>query len=239
MCFSAEVSFASAAVLFPTGVYCLRIALRRRPRLWPIAVVPAVFGVQQACEGVVWLELDHDIEAVVNNVGAGYLFFALAFWPFWFSLAPTLMEPPGKTRRFLAVWTFLSTGWFWLAYLPLLTDPLGASARVHHDSIEYEYVEVNTESALVRWGLRGLYLVTATVPLVVSSWRRVLAIPMLLGVSSAVVAMLLYDQAFLSVWCLFAAMLSASFLYAILRADQPRPPHVELALLTPLRSARQ
>ncbi|HSQ54753.1 MAG TPA: DUF6629 family protein, partial [Gemmata sp.] len=92
---------------------------------------------------------------------------------------------------------------------------------------------------LVRWGLRGLYLVTATVPLVVSSWRRVLAIPMLLGVSSAVVAMLLYDQAFLSVWCLFAAMLSASFLFAILRANQPSPPHVDLALLTPLRSARQ
>ena len=64
MCFSPEVSFASAGVLVPTGLLCLRVTAHRAPQLWPLAVVPALFGVQQACEGFVWLGLNRGDDAL-------------------------------------------------------------------------------------------------------------------------------------------------------------------------------
>ena len=79
MCFSPEASFASAAVLVPFGTYTLRLAARTAPRLWPLALVPCVFGLQQACEGVVWLGLESGDDRLTRPAARAYLFFALAF----------------------------------------------------------------------------------------------------------------------------------------------------------------
>lgn len=208
MCFSPEVSFGAAAALIPTGVYCLRVAARRCPRLWPMALVPCVFGVQQAVEGIVWIGLrtgDHPLTTVAARV---YLFFALAFWPIWFSLAAAMVEKPGPRRVFLSVWAALSAGWL-VVYLPALTGSDGRTAHVCHSSVRYHYPD-SVLSAVGEWTVRGVYLLTAAGPLVISSARRVLAVPVTLGVSSAGVASVVYDHAYTSVWCLFSAALSAS-----------------------------
>ncbi len=213
MCFSPEVSFGAAAVLFPTGVYCLHTAARRCPRLWAMALVPCVFGVQQAVEGVVWIGLhsgDHPLTTAAARV---YLFFALAFWPIWFPLAAVLAEPPGRRRAFLAAWAAVSLGWL-AVYLPALTGSDGRAAHVCHHSVRYEYPDAAfPESA--GWVFRGVYLIFASAPLLIGSARRVLAVPVALGVAAAGVAAVLYDHAYTSVWCLFAAVLSASLAWAL------------------------
>jgi hypothetical protein len=223
MCFSPEVSFASAAVLVPTGAYCVWLAAQRVPRLWPVAVVPAIFGVQQACEGFVWLGLHHDDVALRAVAGRAYLFFALAFWPFWFPAAAALMEPPGVRRRLLVAWALASSAWFWLACLPALSGSAGGECCVRFDSIRYDYADGYASDPLARWGLRVLYVATAAVPLLLSSWRGALFLPVVLAVISATVTVLLFDYAFTSVWCLFAAVLSVSLVHAI-HSVVPRVP---------------
>lgn len=215
MCFSPEVSFASAAVLVPTGVYCLRTAARRAPRLWPLAVTPCVFGVQQAWEGLVWLGLNSGDEPLTSAAGRVYLFFALAFWPFWFSAGTALIETDPVRRRWLTVCAVLSTVWFWYVYLPVLTTPDGAASRVDHHSIRYAHPDAGGGIPFGPWGFRVAYLVTAAVPVLVSSSKRLLLPILALAFVTAGVAVLLNDHTFVSVWCLFAAVLSVVIVYTI------------------------
>lgn len=223
MCFSPEVSFASAAALVPTGMWAVWTAARNAPRLWPLAVVPAVFGAQQACEGLVWLGQRYGDETLKAAAGRAYLFFALAFWPFWFCASAALIEPERGRRRVLAALAVLSTGWFWFAYLPVFAEPGAAGSCVCGHSIRYTRADAVSANPTWGWALRALYLVTAAVPLLLSSLRRVLLLPVALGVGSAVVAAAVYDHALTSVWCLFAAVLSVSLVYAISTAARRAP----------------
>jgi hypothetical protein len=66
MSFSTPVSFAASALLLPAGFYGLRVASQNNPRYLPFAVIPVAFGVQQACEGLVWLGLEANSSTVVS-----------------------------------------------------------------------------------------------------------------------------------------------------------------------------
>jgi hypothetical protein len=221
MCFSPEVSFASAAVLVPTGMYAVWAAGRGAPRLWPLAVVPAVFGFQQACEGLVWLGQRYGDAGLTLVAGRAYLFFALAFWPFWFSASLALMEPERGRRCRLAALAALSTAWFWCVYLPVLLDPGAARSCVCRHSIRYAHPDA--PGYLGAPGLRLAYLLFAVIPVLMSSLRRALRPALVLGVGSAAVAAAVYDHAFTSVWCLFSAVLSVSLLWVIATAPRRVP----------------
>lgn len=216
MCFSPEVSFGAAAVLIPTGIYCVRVAARRCPRLWPFAVVPCLFGIQQAVEGVAWVGLQTGDQLTTVSAARLYLFFALAFWPVWFPLAAAISEPPNRLRKWLWAWTVVSTSWA-AAYLPVLSTGEGGNASICHYSIRYQYAD-STLLLNTAWAMRGLYLFTAATPLLLCSARRVLVLPVVLGTGSAVWAAVVYDHAYTSVWCLFSAVLSASILWTVHRA---------------------
>jgi hypothetical protein len=160
----------------------------------------------------VWLGLRYDDAQLKTVAARAYLFFALAFWPFWFSLSAVLIEPERARRRALTVAAALSTGWFWFMYLPVLGDPAAASSCVCGHSVRYAHSD---DGLLGTSGVRLAYLLSAAVPVVISSFRGVLILPLVLGVVSAGATVTLYDHAFTSVWCLFAAVLSAALIYTI------------------------
>ena len=87
MCFSATASFASTALLVPLGISALWRSWRNgRTDLGPLALMPVGFGLQQAMEGALWLELRRGpLEPEPHGAALAYLFFALAFWPIWWS----------------------------------------------------------------------------------------------------------------------------------------------------------
>ncbi len=55
MCFSTTASFAAFAVLSIAGVKTLSITKRKEAQMF--AAIPAVFGIQQLTEGLVWIGL--------------------------------------------------------------------------------------------------------------------------------------------------------------------------------------
>ncbi len=209
MCFSATASFAAGGLLLPAGGFCVWSALRKRPAYLALAVMPLAFGVQQCAEGVVWLALEDGDAIRTRTASLVFLFFATAFWPAWVPLQATVAEPPTWRRWALAALTAANCAWFWVLYFPLVAGPESLlHVRVAHHSIDYSFPDLAVNDVVSRPVLRLLYLGSVGTPLLLSTQGLGRLSGLGLGVS-AVVSALLFDHAFVSVWCFFAAVLSA------------------------------
>ena len=208
MCFSAEASFAAGFALVPAGIYCLWSAAMKKPSFLGLAVVPLAFGIQQISEGFVWHALDQDDSEQMRGPALVYLFFALAFWPFWFPFLTAVMEPQLLRKWIFVVFSVLASVWFWVLFYPLAVGPesLLKIQSVHH-SIQYDYPGLAVYTYIDRAPLRVLYFLTVALPPLLGSetWGR---IPGLVLGASALLAVLVFDYAFVSVWCYFAAVMS-------------------------------
>ena len=209
MCFSAAASFAVGGALIPAGAYCIGAAWLKKPSYLGLAAVPLFFGVQQISEGFVWNALHHGDAAQLRSASLFFLFFALAFWPFWFPFLTTIMEPEPRRKWSFAAISLAATAWFWILFYPLLVGPesLLRTERVEH-SIQYQYGDLAIYHYIDKGPLRILYLFSVALPPMFGSetWGRIPGI--VLG-ASALIAALVFDYAFVSVWCFFAAVLAA------------------------------
>ena len=103
MCVLAESSFGLAAVLVPVGAYCIKAASQRDVSFLPLSAVPLPFGVQQICEGLVWVGNDRDDGELTRMAALLFPFFALGFWLFWIPFSAMCFEERKAVRRLLAV----------------------------------------------------------------------------------------------------------------------------------------
>lgn len=202
MCFSAPASFVTAGV---TGVIGIAALTRvRGPRELPVAAAPLLFAVQQGIEGLLWLNLPLAPDGFLSGVLTFlFLFFAEAFWPFYAPLAVWLIEPSGYRRRLMAVCLGIGAGvgGYLLAWI-LGQAPLSTISGGH-----LVYGTGFRQPVIV--GVA--YLAATGLPLLLSSQRTMV----LLGVvvlTGLVVAYAFYWEAFISVWCFFAAAASVTIL---------------------------
>jgi len=202
MCFSATASFVTAGVTGAIGIVAL--ARANEARELPLAAAPIIFALQQGIEGLLWLTLpsapDGPISTTLTYL---FLFFAEAFWPVYAPIVVLLIEPSERRRRLmllcLAVGIGVSTYLLWL----ILSRPHGAAILDGH----IVYVTEYRFSHLVGFA----YLAATGLPLVLSSQRAVVVLGAIVLVGCAV-AYAFYWEAFVSVWCFFAAAASAVIL---------------------------
>jgi hypothetical protein len=222
MCFSAKASFASSAVLVATGGLATGFSMRRRDwRFVPFALVPVAFGVQQFCEGVVWVGLHQARGELVRSASLAFLFFALAWWPTWMPLAVSLTSG-GWVRRISI--GLLVVGCVLAALLagPVIADPdRYLTVRVIEHHIRYDIDAIPIFQALPKDPVKFVYLLAVGIPLFLYPERRVRVFGVLL-VSAALVTKLLADYAYTSVWCFFAALLAVYLAWAA-RQTAPTP----------------
>jgi hypothetical protein len=231
VCFSAEASFTVGAALIPAGIYCVWSAFLKKPSYLGLAAVPLFFGIQQIGEGFVWQGLHHDDPAQIRAASLVFLFFALAFWPFWFPFLTTLMEPKPKRKWIFAVLSVAATVWFWVLFYPLVVGPeslLTTLSEPGRHSIQYLYPDLAIYQYVPRTPLRVLYFLSVALPPILGSenWGR---IPGLVLGASALIAVLLFDYAFVSVWCFFAAVLAVYCCFLFYRLPMPGSVPVESA----------
>lgn len=239
MCFSAEASFAVGASLIPAGAYCATAAVRKRPRLLPLALVPVFFGLQQISEGFVWIGLHRVDPALIRSASLVFLFFALAFWPFYFPFITSLSESHPRKRLVFGLVTVIAFAWFWVLYFPIVSGP-ESLLRTHvvEHSIQYDYASLAVYKYIPRPLLRVLYFLCVAVPLAFGSESLGRSAGIVFAVS-AVFAVIVYDYAFVSVWCFFAAILSGylCWLFARLPNVERTPADTESSQSRELLSA--
>ncbi|MBI1322380.1 hypothetical protein GC170_04215 [bacterium] len=226
MCFSADASFGAAACLFPMGLYSLRQAIRIRPSFVPFALTPIAFGLQQLAEAFVWRGLISSPPRSVAGPAAVFLFFAIAWWPFWFPLCAAFAAPTPQRRLPFVLFTILSTFWFVRGYLPAHDDPgQYLTATVVRHSIRYPYTDQILLGQGNRLAITSLYMFFTACPLMLLSPRVFLG-PVLLAIGSAILSTIMVVYAFTSVWCFFAAMLSAWCTFFFHGLKTPRLPAI-------------
>jgi len=197
MCFSATVSFSAGALLLSFGVVAVKGA--GSVRNLPLAAIPLLFSVQQLIEGVVWLTFRFEVPLLNVAMTQTYSFFSHVLWPAYVPVAVLLVEPPGWRRT--ALWGLSVAGAAVAAYLMymLVTFPVVYRAIGQH----IEYVSPHFFAATVM----SIYLLTTAISPLLSTHRWVKVFGVLALVSFGV-AYYFYARWFISVWCLFAAVLS-------------------------------
>ncbi|MCB1617246.1 MAG: hypothetical protein IT471_01310 [Pseudomonadales bacterium] len=198
MCFSASASFLVGASLLVVGATTLN-KVSRRVEL-PFASIPLLFGVQQLMEGGIWLGLQFDAPPATQLLTLLYSLFSHLLWPIYVPLAMLLLEPePARRKINLAfVWAGVAAA-LYLLYV-LIRFPLQAKLVGGH--ILYGSFH---DYALLPM---GAYLVATCVSLLFSTHRMVEVLGFVL-LLSCIAAYLFYRLWFISVWCFFAAILSA------------------------------
>ena len=201
MCFSATASFTAGAVLLGVGTLTLWSA--RASHQWrdlPFAAIPLLFAIQQLIEGVIWLTFSSEAPLLNSVMTHVYSFFSHVLWPVYVPVAVVLMEPAGWRRRGLIA--FVAAGAAVGAYLlvVLLAFPIVSRPTGQH----IEYVSPHFFAAVTM----TLYLLATAVSPLLSTHRMVVAFGALALLSFGA-AYAFYATWFISVWCFFAALLSA------------------------------
>lgn len=213
MCFSATASFTAAAVVGGIGALTLRQAARHGERaILPIAAFPALFAMQQAIEGLLWLDLARPVAGACRPfLVHGFLGYAEIFWPVFAPFAAWLIERERWRRQFILF--CLAIGAMLSAYLlfKMSGNPYSASAAAGH--IAYH------NGAVYPRGIEFAYVIATTISLTVSSHNmiRLLAVVILGGFAGAYLS---FHQSYISVWCFFAAV--ASVLVYLFVRQAPR-----------------
>ena len=211
MCFSATASFTAGAGLLVVGAITLRLAARRAEL--PFAAIPAVFGVQQLIEGALWLTFPD--KAPLLNVALTYIYslFSHVLWPIYVPIAVLLIEPIGWRRRFLAgiALSGAAVGLYLLYYL--VTQPLVAQVEGQH--ITYISPHFYTVPVMI------FYILSTCVSSLFSSCGTIRSFGLVSLLASGAAAAF-YSAWFISVWCFFAAILSAIILLHFMRQSQSR-----------------
>jgi len=205
MCFSPTASFVTAGLTGTLGIIALTRA--NGPREWPLASVPMVFAIQQGIEGLLWLDLP---SGPTGSTAIGlpllFLLFAEVFWPVYAPITILLVEPSAARRHLkllcLAVGLGASSYLLWR----ILAGPHGAILVEGH--IVY-YTGGRLSNAV---GVA--YLAATGVSGMLSSRRTLAALGTVILMGSAA-AYVLYWEAFVSVWCFFAAVASVMILWHI------------------------
>ncbi len=213
MCFSAAASFTTAAVLMPAAAYTIRTAMRTDRRYLGFAIFPLFFGIQQALEGGLWMEIGQVNPSRSHFFALGFLFFAYFVWPFLVPFAAFLIEPR-RDRR--VVFLVLSLFGFLLGlslFVPLIFNPDWVPLRIVRHSIDYNS-RLIWEGIVPYDVIRGVYASLVCVPLLFSSVKHFQIFGVMITLS--VIAGFVFAQyAFTSVWCFMAAIVSSYLLFAM------------------------
>lgn len=211
MCFSAGASFAAAGTLSAISLLSIQ-RITRKKELLPIPLTPLFLGIQQACEGLVWVTINNGDTTSLIHLASMYsfLFFAGMFWPIWIPGSLYYMEKKYKRKQLLCGLIIIGSivSLFLLYHWILQTT----GARVINHHIDYPVADypngtMGTMSDIIAHIINALYGVATITPFFVSSVPYMKILGAMIGISG-LITYIFYLIAFPSVWCFFAALCS-------------------------------
>lgn len=209
MCFSAEASFASGAVLSAIGIATVKKVSRPEQRLF--AVIPLLFATQQFAEGVLWTTLrSGGYERLQNAAMYIFLITALVIWPVMVPLSIWFMEKV-KERKKILLGLVVMGGAVSLIYSYYLISHT-VSVQISGFHLLYIIDEFpNLQYAFI------FYLLPTIAPLFVSTVRRMWLFGILIA-TSCLITGVFYAEYLTSVWCFFAALISVTVYWVLIES---------------------
>jgi hypothetical protein len=206
MCFSATASFIVGGSLTVFGAVTLKrvVGSKDARSNIPFAAIPLLFGVQQLVEGVLWLSMQYEMALLKTSMTYLFTFFSHLLWPVFVPYAIAMMES-GTGRmiepwRHKLMWGFRAAGVVVAMHLLTLvaTQPLTAVVDEHIIYVTPFFYE---------WPMMVLYIAATCVVAFFSSYGLIRLFGLMM-LSFFAVSYWFYTEAFFSVWCFFAAIIS-------------------------------
>lgn len=203
MCFSAVASFSSSLII--AGIATVAIRRTKLPNEKPLAFIPALFAVQQAIEGFIWLGWKNQFWLSWQlHLSAWFLFFAWMVWPVLVPLAAFKIEPLQERKKLMGYLLLIGILLAGIAFFQIVLAAPYPRAVNHRISYQLQGWQ---EYGVIRVVLQSLYVLVTLLPLLLSSIRGLV----ILGITNAIallISFLFFQEALPSVWCFFAALLS-------------------------------
>ena len=213
MCFSAGASFAGGVVISVIGI--ATIIKVHKPSQIVFASIPLFFGFQQFVEGCLWYIMQHpDYAPYQEPVTKTFLIMAQVFWPAMIPLAVLHMEKNRKKIRIL--WILLGLGLSVSLFYTYCLLNFQVSPEISGYHIRYNADQNPKILSLIAF---SLYLITSITPLFVSSIKRTHLLGILMSLS-CLITIIFFTQYLTSVWCFFAALISAVIFWILLDAKR-------------------
>lgn len=198
MCFAAEASFASGAVIGGMGLACLPKIKSARELL--LGTLPLMFAIHQFEEGIVWLWLEDRVSPQTGRPAMlAYIVFAHALLPMIVPWAFWLSERHKVRRRLLIPLLAVGTGICVYALWKIADG--GVVATISQHSIKYG------DGVTHIWWFAMFYFIVTCGPPLLSSERWVFAFGIVI-VATLIASAILKQFYLTSVWCAAAAVAS-------------------------------
>jgi hypothetical protein len=199
MCFSSQASIISAIVLLIIGIASIKKAHPHKS-LYPFALLPIFFGIQQALEWLIWSGFSGNNSHYIFYGSLGFLFFALIFWPVWIPFCVYSLETNPKRKQILklliAVGIVCSIAILYLGCCSFTT-------LLAQDHVQYAISGLETHPYL----LSMLYVTSTILPFFVTSYHLLWIFG--LGLFFSFIASItMFAGTIISIWCFFSAILS-------------------------------
>src|SRR5690348_2717466 len=131
MCFSATASFTAGAALVTIGTIAQLKTTTPQQRL--VAAIPFLFGVQQLCEGILWLTFANDnLKFLEIPAMYGFLFFAQVVWPAYVPFSMWAIETHPGRKKWLRNLSIFGSLISLILLVYLFIFPSHANAECYH-----------------------------------------------------------------------------------------------------------
>jgi hypothetical protein len=199
MCYSAEASSAASGVLAASSIAIARIP--KNKAAIPLSLFPAIFATHQFIEGVLWLNHDGVLpDAYKAGAVYAYVLIAYVLWPAFVPFSAYLVETGGRRRRVILACLAIGLG----VGLSVLLGLLRQAPDVSADCCSLSY-QVNAPDLLI-----VPYVIAVSLPFFVCRQKSLVLFGAAILASCAAATLTAVSAAsFPSVWCFFAALLSA------------------------------
>ncbi len=214
MCFSVEADLVAGVALLPVAALSLREV--RHVRELPFATLPLLFALHQLTESLVWAGLSGDVTQQTQHVATMvYVLFALPALPTLLPIAVLMLEPQGARLR---VVPFVAVGAIVTAYLGYAVIAHPVHVVQHPHALEYQVPLTQGTVWVV------LYVVAVIGAPLISGYPSIVMFGAL-NLVGLTVAAVLYQEAFTSLWCVYAALISLLVLVHMVRRRRLPDPH--------------
>lgn len=212
MCFSAEASYAAAAVLLPAGAVASQRAYKTSRKYLAIAALPFFFGMQQLFEGLVWTGGAFASDEMVRRYSMAYMLFTWLAWPVWVPFSVYFLEP--CRRRYVYLIFAIMGGMVGaLQYIPYFAHDGWLVTRFLPNAISYQGT-VLFDFIMRRELSNAIYLFIIIAPLLTSSNRGAQVFGVLISIVAGA-TYLFFQFASISVFCFGGALLSLYIVYMV------------------------